>query len=100
MRFLRETFRIDSMLLTMIGGAVIGCIVQFADYHTTAHGPMRAFAVASIAGGLAGLVGGCAGRAIGLAVCRGRKDAAIPRWIGNFVAFVSAVAIVPVFAQA
>lgn len=61
MRVLPETFRVDSILLTTIGGAAIGCLVQCADYHTIAHGPMRAFLIAGIAAGITGFVGGCAG---------------------------------------
>jgi len=100
MGILRETFRIDSILLTMIGGAIIGCLVQCADHHTIAQGPMRAFLVAGSAAGVTGLVAGCAGRAIGLLVCRGSENTTVPKWIGNVSAFVSAAAVVPVFALA
>jgi hypothetical protein len=96
----QQIFRIDSILLTTIGGAVTGCLVQCGDCHTIAHGPARAFLVASLTAAVAAFIGGCLGRMFGGAVCSVDVRDAWSRWIGNVVAFVSAAVIVPVFALA
>lgn len=95
-----QLIRLDSVLYTTIGGTVIGCLVQCADYHTIAHGPIAAFFTAGIISAGVSFLGGIVGRLIGMIIEGKRKKDTLSRWIGNIIAFILPVLVVPVFALA
>ena len=96
----RQLIRLDSVLYTTIGGTIIGCLVQCADYHTIAHGPVAAFFAAGVISAGISFLGGIVGRLIGVIIEGKTKKYALSRWIGNIIAFILPVLVVPIFALA
>ncbi len=94
----RQVIRLDSVVYTTVGGAVIGCLVMCADYHTVSHGPAAAFVAAGIISAGASFGAGVVGRLIGVIIGDKSEQQSLTRWIGNILAFVSPALVVPTLA--
>jgi hypothetical protein len=84
----KQTFRLDSLLYTTLGGMGIGAVTMCALPHTVGHGPFDALLDAAILGGGTAPGAGVTGRLIG-AIAFGEHERVI-RWIGNIAAFATA----------